>query len=122
MKEEYVIVHQGMIERSAKFYVPSSMWALRKINKLDKFHPKRLREEPADTIHPELPPPSDDLEIIVCGALRELCVEIQKKALMKKGYSVKVDREATICGTEPLNMIYDNFVALLKLVRERYSK
>ena len=122
MRTEYVIVHGGMIERSAQFFFPDSILALKRIRELDKLSPKRLKEEPANTIHPDLPPPAEDLEVVVCGAYRDICVQTQIDSLTKAGYNTRIYREATIeSRRDPMVFLYDSLVASYRLLREHYS-
>ena len=41
----------------------------------------------AGQVHPDMPSPSDDLEVLVCGGIRNACCSAQLRALQAKGYN-----------------------------------
>ena len=50
----------------------------------------------ARLIHPNMPKPSDGLEIVVCGAARGICVQNQYELLRDQGYKVKINEDLCV--------------------------
>mgnify|MGYP001298183618 CR=1 FL=1 len=103
MTDLYLIVHERTVRNCETVGIPGAEVALAEIERI-----KREEEFLEFTIpsslamHPELPPPSDDLTIAVLGAYKELCVFNQHYLLEMQGYNVQyhLPRCVSVCDDE----------------------
>ncbi len=83
-KPLYVIVHEDCIYRNLPEY-----GEVQRIKSEEDF----VEIDESWLINPGLP---KDREIFVCGAYRNLCVDIQYRILAESGYKVSVYEKATV--------------------------
>ena len=101
MEEIYVIVHEWFVDRAVdmgKEFAADVKNELNWIKTNKKFVSISVNEKPA-IIHPELPPPSSNLLLKVCGAFTHkeyMCVDIQCLALRIEGYNAQIYSPATL--------------------------
>ena len=69
---------------------------------------------PSSDIDPRMPPPSDDLKVIVCGGYREACCKQQYGALSGAGY--QVDYHSTACLSSSRSTLLDGVQRKLDFV------
>lgn len=100
VKELYVIVHELSVgtdcshpflnQRNRALEVFET---LKKLKKSSEF--LEIKED-ANELHNKMPPPSDDLKVLVCGAYRKDCCDKQYQELKSKGHSVEFHEEACL--------------------------
>jgi hypothetical protein len=96
MRIHYVIVHEECITNyQGEQKTGDIIKELKRIKSQENWsHLLGLSTMLSDNI----PPNSPDLQIRVCGAYREICVNNQLETLRRAGYHAKIHEEGTLSG------------------------
>ncbi len=95
----FIIVHENAI----KSYVHNNhdslesdaRRVLKTIQEIKKREPSlEIENGSALNLHPEMPTPDNELEILVCGEYKQTCCAMQLYSLRKAGYSVSFREDA----------------------------
>ncbi len=92
MKQVYVIVHDWCLKLQSTrkeniLQMASVKLRLWWIKTMEEHY--MVENEPRE-INPDLPPPNNQLEVLVCGAYTDACVSFQRDELDKRGYNAKI--------------------------------
>jgi hypothetical protein len=100
METWYVIVHEGSVNGYAVSGVEAACSVLARIRQIKQEY--RFLEisgsmQPFE-LHPDMPKPRRDLEVLVAGGFLGTCCAIQAVTLREKGYNAKFDLTACLPG------------------------
>lgn len=93
VRELHVIVHKGIVEHCAsKSLVAKKAWEnIQRIMATESY--LEIHGNP-NIPHPDIPIPTDDLVVLVSGAMTTNCVEKQWFALGELGYRSRINHDA----------------------------
>jgi len=114
MNRLYVIVHPD----SCKAYIGSedakkALFEIERIKSSESYLIIRSIEQPYQ-LHRDMPEPSENLEVIVCGGFKHTCVTMQLFNLREEGYNARFHPFACCPGQGRLPF------TMLKEIDERY--
>jgi len=86
----YVIVHEQEVNDELGWGVPSSIKVYGEIQEIKQMYAYRSVDGDPTVIPADLPAPSDDLLVHVCGSSLDVCIPKQLEALQRAGYNAKI--------------------------------
>ena len=117
MKELHVIVHEEAVESYASLHSEYAARVLAEIAEIKST--KEYLEIPSRVdphkLHPNMPPPTEDLQVIVSGGYLRACATMQLFALKQAGYTAEFHPTAVHDGYA---VVYNS--AMLKTIKEKY--
>ena len=104
MKELHVIVHEGAVRAYANLGIDFAVAALKEIERLKKTSCVFEISDFVDPclLHPDMPPPSSDLRVLVSGGYTYACVSLQLLYLRDNGYDAHLYLSACCPGITEL--------------------
>jgi hypothetical protein len=96
VKELYIIVHEEIVTNSATKGSEAARKLLSEIRKIkhEQDYLEICDPKSPSELHPDMPPPSNDLSVIVLGGYRNICCVLQLFKLKESGYNAKPYQEA----------------------------